>query len=369
MAAYTTIDDPSAYFHTQLYTGDGNDGLAITNDAASGDFQADFIWIKSRSLGSQHVLSDVTRGILKVLNTNSNGVEDSNSEGEMIKTVTSNGFTLGDSQAGQGDTNSTDGATYVAWQWKANGSGSSNTDGTINTTATSANTTAGISISTYTGTGSNATIGHGLSSAPTFWAVKPRSDVSDNQWFVCHQGLASDYATDFIHFDTTGAKQDNALIWNDIVPTSSVISLGTKDGTNKSSGTYVCYAWHDVQGYSKFGSYVGNGNADGPFVYTGFAPAYVLRKSVDTTYNWLIQDWERFDKRNTAATNRNLAADDTGAEPSSGGFASNPVDFLSNGFKIRASDGTGNKNADVYIYAAFAEAPFVNSNGVPCNAR
>ena len=176
---------------------------------------------------------------------------------------------------------------------KANGSGSSNTDGTINTTATSANTTAGISISTYTGTGSNATIGHGLSSAPTFWAVKPRSDVSDNQWFVCHQGLASDYATDFIHFDTTGAKQDNALIWNDIVPTSSVISLGTKDGTNKSSGTYVCYAWHDVQGYSKFGQYTGSNNVDGPYIHLGFKPAFLLIKEYNNSEAWILWDNKR----------------------------------------------------------------------------
>jgi len=358
--AYTTIDDPSAFFKVTPYVGNNVDGLAITHSGDT-DLQADFFWIKMRGGAAQHVQSDTVRGILKVLNSNSSAAEDSNSEGEMIKTVTSNGFTLGDSAAGQGDTNSTSGRTYVAWCWKANGSGSSNEDGTINTTATSANTTAGFSISTYTGTGSNATIGHGLNSAPTFWVVKPRTDVSDNQWFVCHHGFATDYATDFIHFDTNGAVQDNNLMWNDTAPTSSVISLGTKDGTNKSSGTYVCYAWHEVQGYSKFGTYTGNGSADGPYIHLGFKPAWLMIKERDNADDWIMFDNKRVGYN---VDNNELYANTTSQEGTA-----DFLDLLASGFKLRATHGTVNTSGSVYIYMAFAEAPLVNSNGVPCTAR
>jgi len=359
MAAYTTIDDPSAYFKVQLYTGNGSANHAITFDDTDTDMQPDFVWIKNRDANDAHCLFDAARGATKLLSSDANTAEAT--DADTLDSFASDGFQV-DADV-KVNTNTED---YVAWNWKANGSGSSNTDGTINTTTTSVNTTSGFSISTYTGNGSSSqTIGHGLGVVPQLIIHKNR-DQNDS-WLV--RTTVIDASIDYGYLDT-GDAFGNASGGYEIAWNTSTFSIGSDGSTNTNTETYLAYCWRSVQGFSKIGIYKGNGNADGPFVYTGFAPAYVLRKSTESTYNWLRQEWKRFDKRNTGEEARNLATDDTGAEPAAGsGFAENEIDFLSNGFKIRASDGTGNKNNDVYIYAAFAEAPFVNSNGVPCTAK
>ena len=334
---------PSEHFAVQTRTGFGSSGGSLTTN-----FAVDFLWEKQRNYSSDHNLWDAVRGRPLYLSSNTTDVDRS---GTWLTSFNSNGVTFGSNDYDSG-------TNLVDWMWKANGSGSSNTDGSINTTKTSANVDAGFSIMTYTGTGSNATIGHGLSKTPEMWVVKPRTNVSDNQWFVCHKGLASDYATDFIHFDSTGAVQDNALMWNDTPPTSTVINLGSKPGTNGSGGSFVAYAWHSVDGYSAVGSYKGNGvNLNGPFVYTGFRPAYVMIKRTDSADPWVIFDSAREPENEDDGQDLSLKANDTAVEAAYGN-----IDFLSNGFKVMINAGYMNNNNSHYIYLAFAETPFKYSN-------
>jgi|DEB0MinimDraft_6_1074348.scaffolds.fasta_scaffold03106_6 hypothetical protein len=355
--AYTTITDPSAQFQIALYSGDGGGSNAITNDGNS-NLQPDFVWVKERSSNSSHALANSTAGAGYILSSNNSNLQSSASA---FSSFNSDGFTVGS----DGKTNEVN-QTYVGWQWKANGGTTvSNTDGTITSTV-QANTTAGFSVITYTGTGSNGTIGHGLNSAPEYWVVKPLTNVSDNQWFVCHKGIndgASNYADYFIHWDTDGAKQDNALMWNDTVPTNSVISLGSKPGTNNNGGSFVCFAWHSVEGYSKFGSYTGNGSADGAFVYTGFKPAYIMVKRTDSTGAWNIQDLKR-SPFNVQDNFIQANDEDPEAVFGSGGL----WDSLSNGFKLRQNLTTTNALNGKFMYMAFAQNPFVATNGVPTTA-
>jgi hypothetical protein len=348
--AYTTIDDPSAYFHTQLFTGTGSE-LSVTNDANAGDFKPDWIWIKQRNAATDHGVFDSTRGVTKNLKTNKSDAE--STEVQSVKTFNTDGFTLGTS----GDYNGSS-DTHVAWQWKANGgTTSSNSDGSITSTV-QANTTAGFSIITYTGTGSNATIGHGLGSAPTMVIVKNRS--SAEHWMVGHHKNSNGFQSS-VFLNLTAGKDTDAVYFNNTAPTSTVISIGTNDKINHSSENHVMYAFAEKQGYSKFGSYTGNGNADGPFIYTGFAPAWVMVKNIASAIGWVIQDNTR---SSTNPRNKRLFANITDAEATDTDF-----DFLSNGFKLRNSGNTPNKSGEVYIYMAFAEHPFVSSEGVPVTAR
>jgi len=348
--AYTTIDDPSAYFHTQLFTGTGSE-LSVTNDANAGDFKPDWIWIKQRNAATDHGVFDSTRGVTKNLKTNKSDAE--STEVQSVKTFNTDGFTLGTS----GDYNGSS-DTHVAWQWKANGgTTSSNSDGSITSTV-QANTTAGFSIITYTGTGSNATIGHGLGSAPTMVIVKNRS--SAEHWMVGHHKNSNGFQSS-VFLNLTAGKDTDAVYFNNTAPTSTVISIGTNDKINHSSENHVMYAFAEKQGYSKFGSYTGNGNADGPFIYTGFAPAWVMVKNTASAIGWVIQDNTR---SSTNPRNKRLFANITDAEATDTDF-----DFLSNGFKLRNSGNTPNKSGEVYIYMAFAEHPFVSSEGVPVTAR
>ena len=353
--AYTTIDDPSAHFQTTTYVGSGSDNTAITN-VGNSDLQPDFIWIKKRSASGQHVLSDTNRGILKVLNTNSTAAEDSNSEGEMVKSVQSDGFTLGDSQAGQGDTNFTSGGTYVAWQWKANGgTTSSNTDGTITSTV-QANTTAGFSIVTFTGTGTDGnSYGHGLSSAPEL-VIPKRRDGTTN-W----QGYAFDGGNSQYWYLNLG-NAFTSTSGNSAASSSSVITTDGSGDSNPSGGTVVSYCFHSVQGYSKIGRYNGNGNADGPFVYLGFKPAWLMIKRTDASSDgWYIFDSTRSP---TNLVDKAIRANASNAE------SGESIDLLSNGFKHRIGGNNNFNNASGdYIYMAFAESPFVSSKGVPTTAR
>jgi hypothetical protein len=350
--AYTTIDDPSAYFQTALWSGSGF-GQSITNDGNL-DLQPDWVWIKKRAGGTarSHQLYDSTRGVTKLLHSDANNAEETQSAG--LTAFGSDGFTVGDNDGVDGS-----GGTYVAWQWKANGgTTSSNTDGSITSTV-QANTTAGFSIVTYTGTGSTATVGHGLGAEPDMLIFKKRS-AADN-WYVYHSANTSAPETDYLVLDTTDATTD-FLIWNDTAPTSSVFSISNA-GVHASGQTMVCYAFTEKQGYSKFGSYTGNGNADGPFVYTGFKPAWLMIKKTNNTSQWVIHDTTR---QEFNMQTRFLQANQPAAESTS---SAADLDILSNGFKLRSTDDAQNGNGDTYIYMAFAESPFVSSEGVPTTAR
>jgi hypothetical protein len=353
--AYTTIDDPSAYFHTQLYTGDGASTNAITNDANAGDFQPDWIWIKRRDGADNHHVFDTSRGITKELNTNGTGAEGSGTN--LVKSSDTDGFTLGDNGGVNGSSE-----TYVAWQWKANG-GTTTTNDASSTGVGSldsvyqANTTAGFSIITYTGTGSNATIAHGLGSAPTMLIVKNRS--SAESWMVGHHKNSNGFQSS-VFLDLTAAKDTDAVYFNNTAPTSTVISIGTNTKINHASENHVMYAFAEIQGYSKFGSYTGNGNVDGPFVYTGFSPAWVIVKRFDSGNNWHLHDNKRVPYN---SNNKTLYPNLDNVEQTE------DFDMLSNGFKLRESGGGYNASGGTYIYMAFAESPFVSSEGVPTTAR
>jgi hypothetical protein len=344
--AYTTVDNPELYFQTKLYT--GNSGTnAITLDGSE-NMQPDWIWIKERGATGFHVLTDVVRGITKQLYTNDNQVENTNSFS--ITAIGSNGFTLGN----RADVNNNS-DTYVAWNWLAGGTASSNTDGSITSTV-SANTTSGFSIVSYSGTGSNLDFGHGLGAVPDWFMIKNR-DV-DQAWRVYHKSMGF---TKRLVLSETGAESASAVGLNGS-PSSSLIYLDTStDCTNASGQDYICYAFAEKKGYSKFGSYTGNGNADGTFVYTGFRPAFVMFKSTSTTGGWEIHD----NKRDTFnPSSKRLFPHLSNAEATE-----DYVDFVSNGFKFRTTDATGNTSGTSYIYMAFAENPFVTSTGIPTTAR
>ena len=352
--AYTTIDDPSAYFHTQLYTGDGSSNNAITNDANSGDFKPDWLWIKSRSYADLHNVFDSSRGRDKRIFTNSTNAEGDSSPDNFLKSFDTDGFTTGN-DAGM----NTNGGTLVAWQWKANGgTTASNTNGTITSTV-QANTTAGFSIVTYTGNATaGATVAHGLGAVPKWIIVKDRDAVKN--WVNYHQSLGNDRS---ITLNTTDAQSASTDHWHNTTPTSSVFYLGDYSHVNRNSDKYVAYCFVEKQGYSKFGSYIGNGDADGPFIYTGFKPAWLMIKGSDVTGYWVMLD----NKRNTPnGTGKRLGAQANDAE-----YGSTGIDLLSNGFKVRVAnaDSDVNQNTNNYIYMAFAESPFVSSEGVPTTAR
>jgi hypothetical protein len=350
--AYTTIDDPSAYFTTLLYTGNATDDRNLTNDANAGDFKPDWLWLKERSSTSSHQLHDSTRGSSFAVMSDSTGVEDE--DANRVQAFQTNGF-----QVGTASTVNQDTITMVAWQWKANGgTTASNTDGTITSTV-QANTDAGFSIVTYTGTGSNATIGHGLGAVPDMVIVKNRT-ASDNWGVQLANVLGNTNALRLNLTDSYGGS-DGALWWNDTSPTSTTVSIGTRNEVNQNTKNYVMYCFKNIQGYSKIGSYVGNGNADGTFVYTGFKPAFVLLKSSTAGESWELMDNKRLGYNGGTGE---LRANLTNAETTS-----NQFDLLSNGFKPRTTAGQWNTNNETYIYAAFAESPFVSSEGVPTTAR
>ncbi len=352
--AYTTIDDPSAYFHTQLYTGTGSE-LSVTNGANAGDFKPDWIWIKQRNAATDHGMFDSSRGVTKNLKTNASDAE--STEAQSVKTFNTDGFTLGTS----GDYNGSS-DTHVAWQWKANGGTATATaseSGDNPAYSVQANTDAGFSIVTYTGTGADtSTVAHGLGATPKMIIFK-RRDGTPN-WMVHHANLAS--ATKRVNLNTTNAEGDASNFLDDTAPTSSVFTLGFSAAVNADGGTFVAYCFAPIQGYSKFGSYTGNGNADGPFIYTGFKPSWVMIKvSSGSTGGWDMYDNKRGSYNGQIAM---LQANSNGAEQTS-----DAVDFLSNGFKIRSTSGNQNGSGNTHIYMAFAESPFVSSEGVPTTAR
>ena len=328
----TTATQAGKFFNAVTYTGTGS-SLGVTGVG----FQPDFVWVKGRSGATSHGLYDAVRGVQKQLMSNSQNAETTETTG--ITAFGSDGFTTG--ALAQLNTSA---ATYVAWNWIANGAGSSNTAGSITATV-SANTTAGFSVVTYTGTGANATVGHGLGVAPSMLIIKRRNDVVN--WAVYHASLG---ATKYMNLDLTDAAATASTPWNNTAPTSTVFSIGTASSTNvSSSATYVAYCFAPIAGYSAFGSYTGNASTDGPFVFTGFRPAFVLIRSTG------VQGWYLYD---SARGTYNVIGPLLEAQSSAAESTATQLDFLSNGFKIRES-GTGSNSSGVtYIYMAFASNPF-----------
>jgi hypothetical protein len=331
------IKNPGEYFKTVLYHGDSNDGRSITGVG----FKPDLVWIKERTSSSGHYILDSLRGATNYIRPNETNAEASSDQ--TIKSFDFDGFTLGDSGAFNADDD------YVAWCWKAGGSAVTNTDGSI-TSQVSVNQDAGFSIVSYTGNEiDNATVGHGLGKVPDMIIVKNRNSAVS--WGVWHSSLLSGQV---LRLDnTTEAQTPGTAYFQDENNTSSVFALGTNDETNDSDGdTYIAYCWAEIESFSKFGSYVGNGNADGPFVYCGFKPAWIIFKRTDTTGSWVIKDSSR---KSTNPQNSDIFANTSDVE--SDVF---DCDFLSNGFKLR--DTVANTSNGTYIFAAFAESPFTTAN-------
>ena len=323
--AYTTIDDPSAYFQAKLHTGTGSE------QAVSGiGFAPNWVWIKSRSDAHDHFIHDTVRGATKRLNSLNTDAEATVAEG--LKSFDSDGFTMGTN----GNINEDD-ETFVSWNWKETAD-------------------AGFDIVSYTGSGSAKTVAHNLGVKPDVIICKSRSGTEE--WRPYFSALGATYG---MRLNGTNAKDDDAGYWNDVEPTSSVFTVGTNAGTNGSSVTFIAYCFSAKQGYSKFGSYKGNDNANGTFVYLGFSPAWIMIKRTDSVNDWIILD----NKRNPINPSNERILANTNAAAST---ANTMVDFLSNGFKPRSTYG-GINSANNFIYMAFAEQPFVTSTGVPATAR
>ena len=361
--AYTTIDDPSAHFTTTLYTGNASTN-AITNSANAGDFQPDWVWLKSRNSATHHRLYDTSRGALKNLISSA-----TNSEATTANSLTSfdsNGFTLGSDDNSNQNTK-----TFVAWQWKCNGgTTSSNSNGSITSTV-QVNDTAGFSIVLYTGNETaGATIGHGLSAAPDVIIVKNRD--TNRTWLVGHQSYVNGGNSENVRLNSTGgpASADSQAKsgWNRTVFGSSTFTVGNgidgdfSSSTNNGTDDHVAYCFREIKGYSKFGSYTGNGSTNGTFVYTGFKPAFIIIRP-NATFNWLTLDNKR-DPINPLDTY--LYPNLSNAEASDTSYH---IDFLSNGFKFRGTQVNANQNGTKYFYFVWAEHPFVSSKGVPVTAR
>ena len=340
--AYTTINKSSEHFNTKLYTGNGG-----TQSITGVGFQSDFTWIKRRDAGNNHRWTDAVRGVEKEIYSDGNWSEDTRTNG--LTAFSADGFTIGNSSGYNGS-----GGTFASWNWKANGAGSSNTDGATNTTV-SVNTTAGFSIVKWTGTGNATTLGHGLNAVPKFWIIKNLEQAED--WRIYHHSLGN---TKKLELNNNEAEASDISYWNNTSPTSSLMTVGSSNANNGGSRNMIAYCFAEKTGYSKFGSYVGNGNADGAFVYTGFKPAFVMVKEYGQTGNWLMWD------NTTPNWNR---AYKMANEPDAENTADNvSIDLLSNGFKFRGTAGDSNGSGNNIIYMAFGQS-LVGSNNVPCTAR
>jgi hypothetical protein len=355
--AYTTIDDPSAYHQTITYT--GNEASRSITNTGNSDLKPDWVWIKERNNTVSHRIFDSSRGATKRMFSNNTDAESTQSNS--LTAFNTDGFSLGDGTSVNGNSD-----TYVAWQWKANGgTTASNSDGSITSTV-QADTTAGFSIVSYTGTGSNGTVGHGLGVVPKMYIVKNRN--ATQPWWTFHTDLGGEGN---LRLNDTGADYSDSSVWNDTAPTSSVFSVGTNTGSNGSGNSIIAYCFAEIQGYSKFGKYTGNGTgsfgpfANGPFVYTGFKPAWVMIKRTDSTNGWTVFDSTR-DPHNIVGNQ--LIPNSSGAEEADASHHSER-DYYSNGFKLKGNGNDINANGANYIYMAFAEHPFVSSEGVPVTAR
>jgi len=334
------IPDGRVAMAATLYTGTG--AALSANNAVNGvSFQPDWVWIKSRSAATDHKLTDSVRGVTKGLVSNSTAAETTDTQG--LTAFSSGGFTVGTNT----DYNNLS-ATYVAWQWKAGGTAVTNTAGSI-TSSVSANVTAGFSVVTYTGNGGTGTVGHGLGVAPSMMIVKARSSAQN--WPVYHISLGQDK---IIYLSLTNTPDTTSGFWGASGPSSTVLSVTSNNLINGTGITYVAYCFAPVAGYSAFGSYTGNGSADGPFVYLGFRPRFLMMKRTDVAADWWIQDTSR---NPSNAVNKQLYANAADADSTD-----NWSDILSNGFKIRNTYGGNNASGGTFIYMAFAEVPFKFAN-------
>ena len=324
--AYTDIDKPSDYFNTVLYTGNGS-GQTISGVG----FQPDWNWTKCRTATQSHVLTDSVRGVTKTLFTNATQAETTLTNG--LTSFNSDGYAFGDSALWTDNTK-----TFASWNWKKTAD-------------------AGFDIVSYTGNGSNRTISHNLGAVPKMMIVKERDNAND--WKVYHHSIGNGKS---LRLDTTAAQGDDSTAWNSTTPTSSVFSVGTSNAVNRNGGGIIAYLFAEKKGYSKFGSYTGNNNSNGTFIYLGFKPAFFICKNYqDAGDNWILHD----NKRDTFnVTDNGLAPNSNTAE-----FTDVDMDFLSNGVKMRNVTGRAN-SAKTFIYMAFAENPFVTgSSGIPATAR
>jgi hypothetical protein len=337
-----TIPAGNLFMNATTYTGTGAT-QAVTNGASGASFQPDMVWIKERSQTQDHALFDSVRGATNQLSPNTTGAQATYASS--MSAFNSNGFSV----VSDAVVNSS-GQTYVGWNWKAGGTAVTNTAGSISSQV-SANTTSGFSIVTYTGNGTNgSTIGHGLGVTPSMIIVKSRS-TAGTDWPVYHASLG---ATGIVALDATLAFTVISTPWNNTAPTSSVFTVGTSGDTNISARTYVAYCWAPIAGYSAFGSYTGNGSADGTFIYLGFRPKFFLWKVSSTTGSWGIIDTSR-DTYNVSG--KELFPNNSNAEASY-----TIADILSNGIKMRNTFADTNGSGSTYIYAAFAENPFKYAN-------
>ena len=364
--AYTTIDDPSAHFQTKTYT--GTSGIHNVTLDGNSDMQPDWVWFKNRDVGYVHQLYDSRRGVTKALYSNGTNAEATISNG--LTQFQSDGFRVTSAAAVNED-------SIVCWNWKANGgTTTSKSSGTVAGNVTTpcvqqVNTDAGFSIITYTASssyaGTETHLEHGLGVGPRFLIVK-RRDTAAN-WAVYHaeNGASSNAGYGYLSLNSTAATATSSTYWLNTPAESNatLLAFGNNAATGADGGEYVCYAFAEKQGYSKFGGYVGNGNASGPFVYTGFKPAWVMIKPATAVEQWVIIDGTRSPSNQAM---KQLKADDSAAEYN-GASVTNGIDILSNGFKVRTSRTEINTSGVKYIYMAFAENPFVTSTGIPTTAR
>ena len=342
--AYTTINKSTNYFETKLYVANQSQ-----RNITGFNFNPDWVWIHNRTQSVNSLLFDKVRGATKQIHTNTTGAE--NTDAQALNAFITNGFSLG---TGWGNQSTND--NYVSWNWSAgNSSGSSNTDGSITSTV-SVNNTSKMSIVKYTGNGSDQTVGHGLGVVPSMIIVKCISATHD--WVVYHQGMGNAKAIAFNNYN----NEYSATAWQSYTPTNQVFYI--KGGANSvsQSGDFIAYCFADVIGYQKCGTYIGNGNADGTFVYTGFKPAMVIVKSIETGTSNMLFDNVR-DATNIVKSRLKTNATDIPATNI------NIMDFRSNGFQLRVNDSSFNTNGHQYMYFAFAESPFVSSTGTPTTAR
>ena len=346
--AYTAIDKSSLHFNTKLYTGNGS-----TQSITGVGFQPDWVWTKKRNATCDHHIFDVIRGATYKINSAS--TETSSADANTLTSFDSDGFSIGTNSC-----QNNSGDTFVSWNWKAGGAGSANTDGSINSTV-SVNQTAGFSIVSYTGTGANATVGHGLGVAPSMIITK--SLAATQEWAVGTDALGWNK---YLFLNEVSASQSGSTYWQSTAPTNQVFSIGTAGPTNSSSAM-IAYCFAEKTGFSKFGSYSGNGNGNGAFVYTGFKPKFLIIKNYSGNGdNWIMLTNE-LSTSGSNVINNYLKADTSSSESTA---SSNfPVDFFSTGFKLRGTDSGYNNGSSTYVYMAWADAPLVGSNNIPCTAR
>ena len=337
MAAYTTIDNPELYFQTKIYSGDGNDDRNIVFDVTDTSLQPNMLWSARRDSADNLSLYDSVRGDGKELRTAETGAQYDRSDN--IQALNSNGFQVGT----DGQVNAS-GGTYVSWAWKESA-------------------TAGFDILTFEGNSTDDTdISHNLSAVP-HWIICRNID-SAKDWCVYHHKNTSAPETDLLVLNTTAATSDSNDKWSDEAPTSSVFTVGDSSQLNASGDTSIAFLWSEKQGYSKFGTYEGNNNASGPYIFLGFKPAWFMTKKSNGSKDWNIYDNKRSDSGGGNPNDQYLEANNAAAEQSG-----QDVDFLSTGVKIRSTSSEVNGDDNTFIYMAFAESPLVNSNGVPINAE